>query len=270
MKETIAICSQKGGVGKTTLALNLGLALVEMGVPTTVVELDPQGCLAASLARSGQAGLMEFLENRTGGELPLISTKVPGFSLLPVGELPPEAELDFEDLISEGDRLGDVLDRTFGSGSEIVLLDCPSGFGAIVQAALRHSSGALVPVQAEPLALRGVGRFLLGLEAVQRESNPELALLGLVVMMLEKRSEASLSVLTSAWGAFDPGVICETVIPRRDEFLQASLLGIPVGFLGPRMHPEGRRFQALAQEVMDRLQEGKKEAEDAGQYRTLV
>ncbi len=272
MRETIAICSQKGGVGKTTLALNLGLALAELGVPVTVMELDPQGCLAASLASSGvgQRGLMQFLENRASTELPLISTKVPGFSLLPVGDLPPEGELDFEDLISEGERLGEVLEQSFSRGSEIVLLDCPSGFGAIVQAALRHAGGALVPIQAEPLSLRGVGRFLLGIEAIQRESNPALVLLGLVLMMLEKQSEASLSVLTSAWGAFDSEAICETVIPRRDEFLQASLLGIPVAFLGRRMHPEGRRFQTLAQEVLDRLEREKKGEEDVEQYRTLV
>jgi len=272
MQETLAVCSQKGGVGKTTLALNLGLALAELGVPVTVVEIDPQGCLVASLARSGDSGngLMQFLENRAATELPLLSTKVPGFNLLPVGDLPPESELDFEDLISEGERLGEILNQTFERGSQIVLLDCPSGFGAIVQAALRHAGGVLVPIQAEPLALRGVGRFLRGIEAIQRESNPSLVLLGLVVMMLEKQSEASLAVLTSAWSAFDSEAICETVIPRRDEFLQASLLGIPVGFLGQHTHPEGRRFHTLAQEVLERLERGKEEGEDAGQYRTLV
>jgi len=273
MDGIIAICSQKGGVGKTTLALNLGLALAELGVPATVVELDPQGCLADSLTGESdlRAGLMAYLEGRSGGTLPLVPTRVQGLTLLPAGEIPPENELDFEDLVSEDERFAAVLAACGEAGSRLVLLDCPSGFGTIVQAALRQASGVLIPVQAEPLALRGLGRFLSGIESVRTETNPALTLLGLVVMMLDKGSDTSLSVLTSAWGAFDPAVVCETVIPRRDEFLRASLLGVPVAFLGRRTHPEARRFQALALEVLERLEWGaKEEDEDADAIRTLV
>jgi chromosome partitioning protein len=273
MHSTIAVCSQKGGVGKTTLTLNLGVALAELGTPTTILELDPQGGLSGSLLATDvlRTGLAQVVWGSARVAEAHHETKVPGLSLMAVGGVDPDVSLDFEDRIAEGSRLSDLLGELFTAGSRIILCDCPSGFGTVVQAGLRCASHALVPLQTEPLSLRSVERFLHGIEGIRHSENPGLKLLGLVLMMLDKQSDASISVLTATWGAFDPTVVLETVIPRRDEFLRASLHGVPVGFLAPDTHQEGRRFQLLAQEVLQRLSDrGKEEPGHGEPFRTLL
>ena len=273
MQHAIAVCSQKGGVGKTTVSLNLALALAELGVPVTLVELDPQGSFAASLSSSKDMskGLARVLFGQMELDEALQSTKVAGFNLLPIGDVDPDRSLDLEDRIAEDGSLDELLFQIQAETKSLVFWDCPAGFGGIVQAALRCATQALVPVQAEPLSLRSINRFLKGIESIRLRDNPKLNLLGLLLVMLEKHSEASLSVLTSAWAGLDPDVIFETVIPRRDDFLQASLHGIPIAYLSRGLHPEGQRFQVLTQEVLARLAgQAVEETDDDEAYRQLL
>lgn len=263
----IAICSQKGGVGKTTLALNLGLALAQLGHATTVVELDPQESLAASLLKPSRsmAGLHEVLRGAIGVDEVLLRTKVPGLSLLPAGDVDPLEVQDFHTLLANPGALGPVLDAL---DAEIVLLDCPSGIGGATMGALGSASHALVPVQAEPLSLRSVQLVLEAMARVREHQNPGLALLGLVLMMFDRDAEASLEVVRTAWRDLDPEVLFETIVPRNPIYLEASLHGVPVAFMGTGIHPEGRRFQMLAGEILDRLT--LKEETHAGPVQTLL
>ncbi len=263
----IAICSQKGGVGKTTLALNLGLALSQLGHATTIVELDPQESLAASLLRPNRsmAGLHEVVRGGTTLEDALVHTKVSGLSLLPVGDVDPLEAPDFHTLLSNPEVLGPVLD---GLDAEIVLLDCPSGITGATLGALGTSTHALIPVQAEPLSLRSVHLVLEAMARVREHQNPGLSLLGLVLMMFDRDAEASLEVVRSAWRDLDPDVLFETIVPRNPVYLEASLHGVPVGFMAAGIHPEGRRFQMLAGEILDRL--AVKEETHAGPVQTLL
>ncbi|MCP4657586.1 MAG: ParA family protein [bacterium] len=270
-KPSVALVSQKGGVGKTTLALNLGLALAQLGRSTTVVELDPQGSMGSSLlkSRTDYQGLAEILAGAATVEEARIPTKVGGLSLLPVGFVDPFEISRFEAALSGG-NLPRVLEQVHASGSEIILCDCPSGLGVATLAALGSVSHALVPIQAEPLSLRLVELVLETLERIRDTSNPDLALLGLVLCMFDTGCDASLSVAQATWQSFDPAAVLETVIPRRRVYLEASLHGVPVGYMGGGRHPEGRRFHMLGQEVLHRLEPREEEVPDGGPVQTLL
>ncbi len=270
-KPAVALVSQKGGVGKTTVALNLGLALAQLGRSTTVVELDPQGSIGSSLLkpRSDYRGLAEILAGTAAVEEAAIPTKVAGLSLLPVGLVEPFEISRFEAALSAGPLPG-VLGQVHAAGSDIILCDCPSGLGTATLAALSSVSHVLLPVQAEPLSLRSVEQVLEVLDRIRDTSNPELALLGLVLSMFDTGCDASLSVAQATWQSFDPAAVFETVIPRRRVYLEASLHGVPVGYMGGGRHPEGRRFHMLGQEVLHRLEPRAEEVPDGGPVQTLL
>ncbi len=264
---TIAIASQKGGVGKTTLALNLGLALAQLGHPTVVAELDPQESLASSLMQPthSMTGLHQVLRGQVDLNQALVPTKVAGFRLLPAGEVDPLDTPSFHTLLAQPGALAPVLENL---EEELVLLDCPSGLAGATLGALAAASHVLVPVQAEPLSLRSVQLVLEAMARIREHQNPALELLGLVLMMFDREAEASLEVVRSAWRDLDPQVLFETIVPRLGIFLEASLHGVPVAFMAPGMHPEGRRFQMLAEEVLTRLH--REEVAHAGPVQTLL
>jgi len=264
----IAICSQKGGVGKTTLALNLGLALAQLGHRTVIVELDPQESLAASLLQpSGSTvGLHQVLRGTSGVQEALVKTKVPGLELLTVGEVDPMASWDFHAIVGQPGLLSRALDEL--GEDAVVLMDCPSGLAGATLGALGAASHAMVPVQAEPLSMRSVERVLGVMARIRESQNPSLALAGIVLMMFDREVDASLEVVRTAWRGLDPDVLFETIVPRDPVYLDASLHGVPVGFMAPGMHPEGRRFQMLATELLGRLE--RKEEGHAGPVQTLL
>ena len=255
-------------MGKTTLALNLGLALAQLGHRTVVVELDSQESLAASLLRPGRSapGLNEVITGTAALDDAVVATRVPGLSLLGAGNVDPMEAVAFQSLLAQPESLGPVLeglgDRAF------ILMDCPSGVGGATLGALGAATHALVPVQAEPLSLRSVELVLETMAGIRERRNPDLELLGLVLMMFDRDVEASMEVIRAAWKDFDPGVLFETVVPRNAVYLEASLHGVPVAFMAPGMHPEGRRFQMLAEEIVGRL--GGEEVDHAGPARTLL
>jgi chromosome partitioning protein len=248
MARRLCIVSQKGGVGKTTVALNLAVALAERGRRTLLVDLDPQGAIGHSLARGeGElAGLAEVVAGSIQGHEAILPTKLDGLSLLPRGRLDPADTWEYEQLLVETPLLENALadaESTF----DVVLMDTPPGVGHITLAALTVARFALVPVQAETLSLRSVSQILRLMERVREERNPELVLLGFLPTMLDKGKASSLSVLGDMWHGLE-GVL-ETVVPRSDVYLEASRKGVPVAFLGGKVTAEARRFEVLASEI---------------------
>src|SRR5262249_17461417 len=159
--DVIAIASQKGGVGKTTISLNLGLALARAGNRTLILELDAQGSMGLSLGLSDRArpGIAEVLTGSQTVESVLIRTRDPQLCVIGVGRVDPTTVSGFEEALTRGSAIPNIL-STVEPEFDIVVIDCPAGLGKVATRALEASSYVLCPLQAEPLALRSVGQFL--------------------------------------------------------------------------------------------------------------
>lgn len=248
MTHVISVVSSKGGSGKTTTVLNLGVALAEKGRKVVVVDLDPQGAVGLALDRPDAEwpGLAEHaVEGRPLSGL-LVETRLSGFSLLPRGRLDPIDTCSYEAFLHSSGKVREVV-SSLSAGRDFVLIDTPSGLGAITRAALAASDWVLMPLQAEPMALRSVGQALRVVEHVSSEENTRLKLLGILPTMVQLREESSFNVLRTAWSRL-AGVL-ENTVPRASVFLKASEAGLPVGFMPGRVSPEARRFELIAIEV---------------------
>jgi chromosome partitioning protein len=253
MARRLVIASQKGGVGKTTVALNLAVALAERGRRTLLADLDPQGAVGLSLAKGDTelAGLAELLSGVTAPAAAVVATKLPGLSLLPRGRLD---ATDVDSFEAEVARPG-VLDQALGAcetAQDVVVMDTPSGLGRVTTAAMACADFVLLAFQTESLALRSVGQALRVLEHVQASRNPRVRLVGILPTLVERERHGSHAVLSEIWNGFPDAL--ETIVPRTESFARASALGVPVGFLGGEAGgPEARRFDLLADEIEGRM-----------------
>ena len=253
MARRLVIASQKGGVGKTTVALNLAVALAERGRRILLADLDPQGAIGLSLAKGDTelAGLAELLSGVISPHEAVIATRLAGLSLLPRGRLDATDVDAFEAAVAQPGTLDETL-AACEKGYDVVIIDTPSGLGRVTTAALAATNYALLAFQTESLALRSVGQALTVIEHVQTTRNPRLRLVGILPTLVERDRAGSHGVLSEIWNGFPDAL--ETVVPRSESFVRASALGIPVGFLGGDAGgPEARRFDLLADEIEGRM-----------------
>jgi chromosome partitioning protein len=253
MARRLVIASQKGGVGKTTVALNLAVALAEQGRQILLVDLDPQGAIGLSLAKGDAelAGLAELVTGQVTAEEAVLVTRLSGLSLLARGRLDPTDVSTYEEEVSRSGVLDRAL-RAAEKGRDIVLMDTPSGLGRVTTAALQAGEYVILGFQTENLALRSIGQGLRVIEHVQATANPRLQLLGILPTLVDRDRPGTHAVLAEVWNGFPAAL--ETVVPRTEAFARASALGIPVGFLGGDAGaPEARRFAQLADELDARM-----------------
>jgi len=248
MTDRVVVMSQKGGVGKTTVTLNLGLALAERGKRTLIVDMDPQGGIGLSLARPDTEwrGLVDVLVGAAQTSEVLVRTHEQRLTILPRGRLDPVDVLRFEQVIARPDELESVIAQV-EQEFDYVLLDAPSGLGAITRAALSFAAWALVVFKADPLSVRSIQQALRVIDHVSKEDNANLKLLGILPTMVELTKDFSQSSLVALWSGF--GGVFDTMIPKTDALGEASQLGLPLSYVGGSAPPEVRRFEALATEV---------------------
>lgn len=248
MSGRIAVVSAKGGVGKTTVSLNLALALAERGQRTLLVDLDPQGAVGHSLGKGDTdwPGVVDVLAGEARVEDVVVRTFEPKLSILPRGRLDPVDAIELEELLREPEVLEGLLEPLEGSFDRMVL-DTPAGVGAATRGALAVADWALVVFKAEPLALRTIQQTLRVIEHVAATTNPRLALMGIIATMVELQKDHAQGPLVELWNGFE-GVL-DTTIPRSDTIARASMLGIPVAYHAGALPPEARRFEQLAAEL---------------------
>ncbi|MBL9027554.1 MAG: ParA family protein [Myxococcales bacterium] len=264
MARRIVLTSQKGGVGKTTVALNLALAFAERGKRTLLVDLDPQGGIGHALARGDTelVGLTDLLMGQITAEEAVLPTRVANLTLLPRGRLDPAEVSEYELALASGPVLRRALDP-IDARFDLTLIDTPSGVGIVTRAALGLADYALIPFQAEALALRSLSQVLRAIDRVRAGENPRLEMLGIVPTMVDRNDDSSLAVMNDVWSGL--WGVTDTSIPRAAIFARASLAGLPVGFLAGRPPPEARRFDLLAAELegaMDEISPRKEEHHD--------
>lgn len=249
MGKVLVVASQKGGVGKTTLALNSAFALAKRGWRTLLIDADPQGSIGYSIQGDlhGRAGLAEVIEGTLNLTDAVVSTRINEFDILPVGRLVPTEAFAWSARLEEGSQLAWVLDQARAL-YDVVLVDTPPAMGGVTLAALRNAEYVVMPLQAEPLAARSV-RHLLDVLGALRESGSEVQLAGLVLTMLQSREEASLAVAQESWRLFPKDAVFEASIPRDSAFLQASATGVPVALLQRRPAAVAAVFDQLAAEL---------------------
>lgn len=254
MVQRICVASAKGGVGKTTVALNLAVAFAEKGRRTLLIDLDPQGGVGLALARgdTALAGLTELMSGQAGLDQAVMATKLPALAMLPRGRLEPGDVPVFEEMVYQPGVLSQRL-QPLWTRFERVVIDTPSGIGMPTRAGLTLSDFLLAPVQAEPMALRAVGQLFRVVESVRARENPALRLLGIIPTMVELKRDTSRDVMDALWTGF--GNVLETTIPRSEVYLKASQKGLPVSFLGGPTTPEARRFELLVDELESLIEE---------------
>ncbi len=251
--QSIAVVSQKGGVGKTTISLNLAYSFARRGHRTLVVDYDLQGGIGLSL-RGGmpaEDGLLGWIYQGTTLDNILVSTRLPNLSLLPMGHTSVERYQESSQRFALGGDLRRLLSEC-ASRFDVVLVDTPGGLVGATQGALLATDSCLVPVQAEPLSLRTLPRTLEMIASVRRQGAGS-TLAGVVVSMGNVTEEIGAAVMQELWTELPSDIVLDTVIPKDKNFLAASAAGVPVGLLRKRPPPVALIFERLAAELELRL-----------------
>jgi chromosome partitioning protein len=223
----ITIASQKGGVGKTTTALNLGHSLGRFGGRTLVVDLDPQNgmSIASNLRNYTKLGLMDYLKQRCAAEEVLAEARDGSMTALGMGDVAPEDIRALEASAWDG-SLGLAL-RELSKGFQHVLIDASAGVGSLVNAPLRVSDGVILVVTCCPIALQSLPSFLRLIQYVASTENPGLTLDGVLLSMVDRSIPAQDKVYGELMEQLPPESVFQTVIPFDARFQGACLDAAP-------------------------------------------
>lgn len=247
----IAVTNQKGGVGKTTTAVNLAFYLAKTGRKVLLVDFDPQGNATSGLGvekRNLKLTVVDALDGEKTLAECLQNTRYKNLYLLPSTPTLANAEVELANAKQRFGRLKNVLsNQTY----DFVIIDCPPSLSLLTVNALIAADYVLLPVQAEFYALEGLGQLLETMQLVRKAMNKNLELLGVVVTMMNSRTTLSTQVYQEVQKHF-AGKVFNTIIPRNVRLAEAPSHGLPVGAYD-RWSKGARAYKALAKEVASRV-----------------
>ena len=253
----VAVCNQKGGVGKTTTAISFGAALAEHGRRVLLVDFDPQGALSVGLGvqpHELDATVYNLLMERglTAHDV-VIRTRVDGMDLLPSNIDLSGAEVQLVHEVGREFVLGRVLQPVIPD-YDIILIDCQPSLGLLTVNALACSDGVLVPLECEYFALRGVALLMETIDKVSSRLSPKLAIDGVLATMYDSRTLHTREVLAGVVEGFGDRVF-HTVISRTVRFPDATVAGEPITRFDPACNGASS-YRELAKEVLERWRQG--------------
>ncbi|HEX4100701.1 MAG: ParA family protein [Pseudonocardiaceae bacterium] len=249
----LAICNQKGGVGKTTSTINLGAALTEYGRRVLLVDFDPQGALSVGL------GLASHHLDRTIYNLimdqgisvdeVILPTSVPGMDLLPSNIDLSAAEVQLVTEVGREQALGRAL-RPLVPHYDFILVDCQPSLGLLTINALACADGVLIPLECEFFSLRGVALLMDTIDKVRERLNPDLTIVGILATMYDPRTLHAREVMARVVEAFGDTVF-DAVISRTVRFPETTVAGEPITRWAPKS-AGAKAYRTLAREVIAR------------------
>ena len=252
MARTYALANQKGGVGKTTTAINLATYLGLAGQRVLLVDMDPQSNTTSGIGHDKTANrpsIYDALVAQQPVEEVIAHTREPGLDLLPSAIQLAGAEIELVGIMARESRLSKML-RPILDRYDYVLIDCPPSLGLLTVNALMAADGVLIPVQCEYLALEGLGQLVRTIDLIRDNLNPRLRVAGVVMTMFDQRTNLSQGVVDEVRRHF-PNLTFDTIIPRNVRLSEAPSFGKPISTYDPSSRGAAA-YKGLAAELISR------------------
>ena len=251
MTRIYTLVNQKGGVGKTTTAINLGAFLARLGQRVLIVDIDPQANATSSLGVDKNNVSISTYDALLSGDVPasaILFNERLQLSLLPSSPSLAGAEVELVEEDGREFRLRDALD-SFKGKYDYILIDCPPSLGLLtVNGLVAAKDGVLVPVQCEYLALEGLGQITQTIERVQSSLFPKLRVRGVVLTMFDSRTNLASDVVKEVNNHF-PGQVFKSVVPRSIRLAEAPSYGLPISAYAPSS-VGAQAYESLAKELL--------------------
>ena len=250
MSKVIAVANQKGGVGKTTSAVNIAASLGAKGKNTLLVDIDPQGNSTSGVGfdrRSLETTSYDILINGAKGQDVVRQTAFAGLSVIPSSADLAAAEIELADIPAREAVLKNAL-APLRAAYDFILIDCPPSLGLITTNALNAADSVLIPVQCEYYALEGLSQLMNSVQAVKRRYNDRLELEGVLLTMYDGRLNLTQQVVTEIKKYF-PRKVFSTVIPRTVRLSEAPSYGQPILYYD-RSNKGAQAYSALTDEIL--------------------